>query len=227
MTAPLEMDRERAVLDAVAPRLEAEGYQVFIEPPNSALPPFLKGRRPDAIAVKPGHKIAIEVISERADRGKLKDLQGLFAAQPEWELRVFYAPPREKGPRSLHIAPRGAIKQALDSIAVLNGSTGRVPALLVAWAAFEAAGRALVPDRLGDPQRPSQLVEVLAAEGHITPKEADLLRELIPLRNRAAHGELDVRVTSAQVGKLVAIINGLIEPAPEPKRAPRRARRLA
>jgi hypothetical protein len=226
MTAPLENDLERAVLEAVAPRLEAEGYRVLIQPPSSALPPFLKGKRPDAIAIKPGHNIAIEVMSDRADRAKLKQLQGIFAAQPEWELRVFYAPPREGTSRSLHVAPREAITQALDSIPALSDSAGRVPALLVAWAAFEAAGRALVPDRLGDPQRPSQLVEVLAAEGHITPKEADLLRALIPLRNRAAHGELDVRVTSAQLGKLVAIVNGLLAPAPKPKPEPRRARRI-
>lgn len=53
---------EREVIDLVLPRLQAEGYEVYMHPSPSVLPSFMRSYRPDAIALKSGKKVAVEVV---------------------------------------------------------------------------------------------------------------------------------------------------------------------
>jgi hypothetical protein len=54
--------REAAALHFMLTRLQEEGYSVFAQPSHAMLPTFLRGYRPDAIALKDGKK--------RRDRGR-------------------------------------------------------------------------------------------------------------------------------------------------------------
>src|SRR4051812_47189941 len=85
---------EAEVIESLLPKYQAEGYDVYINPSPSILPPFMQTYRPDAIALKKDRKIAIEVIgtASSADQ-KITRLQSLFEGHHDWELRVFYAPP--------------------------------------------------------------------------------------------------------------------------------------
>src|SRR2546423_15428259 len=83
--------READVLESLLPRYRAEGFNVFVNPSPSILPPFMQTYRPDAVALKPDKKIAIEVVRPGGSSAeKVRDLQSLFAPQGDWELRVFY-----------------------------------------------------------------------------------------------------------------------------------------
>ena len=85
----------------------------------------------------------------------------------------------------------------------------------MAWSTFEAIGRALLPARLGRPQTPARLVEVLASDGIVTPQEAEVLRRASAIRNVVVHGGIDTVVDDQLLGEVIAILMTLaeIEPA--------------
>ena len=74
--------QEQAALEALLPQLEEEGFTVFLQPPDSMLPEVLhRSYRPDAIALKEGKKLAIEVVSGADQKGKVERLREVFAKQ--------------------------------------------------------------------------------------------------------------------------------------------------
>jgi hypothetical protein len=89
------------VLENLRPRFEAEGFDVFLHPSPSILPPFMEGYRPDAIAVSPQKKIAIEVVRPAKNTEKIKQLQKLIDQHSDWELRVVRIPPSVRQRRSM------------------------------------------------------------------------------------------------------------------------------
>ena len=52
-------------------------------------------------------------------------------------------------------------------------------------------------------------MQVLAKEGHITPDEADSLRQLGEVRNRFIHGELTAAVDRSQIETFIKILASL------------------
>src|SRR5713226_6019978 len=91
---------EAEVIESLLPRYEAEGFDVYVNPSPSILPPFMQTYRPDAIALRSDKKIAIEVVRPSGSSAqKVENLQSLFAPQSDWELRVFYVSslPSEEG----------------------------------------------------------------------------------------------------------------------------------
>src|SRR3984957_10111918 len=86
---------EAAALHFMLTRLQEEGYSVFAQPSHAMLPTFLRGYRPDAIALKDGKNVAIEVVQSGGEEKKdrLVRLRELLADHHDWELRVFHAPP--------------------------------------------------------------------------------------------------------------------------------------
>jgi len=205
---------EGDVIQLVLPRFQAEGYDVYLHPSPSILPPFMQSYRPDAIALKQGKKVAIEIIRPVDFAGKqVRDLQSLFADQGDWELQVFYAPPLG-APASVAVATRAMIDESIRTVEELRSAGHRLPALVMAWATVEAIGRALLPELLGRPQTPERLVEVLASEGIVTPDEADLLRRAGSIRNAVVHGGIDTVVDDEMLGRVVAVLTTLAEMRP-------------
>lgn len=201
---------ERAVLEALIPSLEAKGYQVFIQPSRSILPPFMEGYRPDAVALKQGDNIAIEVSSPvRASDEKLLNLKARFQGQKDWSFQIYYAPPQHVEP-SIKAPAKGNVLDIVDAASSLMDEAGGIPSLLTAWAAFEGASRLLLPDQLLRAQTPGRLVETLASQGYVTPDEADVLRRCAQLRNRVAHGDFNASLDRGDVTKLISIIKDLL-----------------
>jgi uncharacterized protein YutE (UPF0331/DUF86 family) len=201
--------REDDVLECLLPKYEAEGFDVFVNPSPSILPPFMQAYRPDAVALRPDKKIAIEVVrSTGSSAQKVRELKSLFAPQSDWELRVFYVSPLSSE-GALEVASRSAIKDAIQRVLDLKKDGHKLPALIMAWATLEALGRALLPEELRRPQTPARLIEVLASAGYLTPQEADTLRAAISLRNGAVHGGLDPVVDETLLEQFITILQTL------------------
>ncbi len=200
---------EAALLDSVLPDLEAEGFEVFANPSPPILPAFMRDHSPDAIALRKDKKLAIEVLREGAPSNRRLDkLRELFSEHKDWELRVYWISPSNTR-KTIDGTSGEVIEQSIKAVEELT-SVGRTkPALLMAWATFEAIGRAILPDRLQRPQTPGRLIEVLAAEGQITPTEADHLRRLAESRNHLIHGGLETPVPEADLQRFVDVLKTL------------------
>ena len=202
---------EAAVIETVLPTLEAEGFEVFVQPSRTMLPAFLKAYRPDAIALKGDRKIAIEITSSSsATKAKVDRLRQLFSKHPDWEFRVVYDS-RRSIDETIPVASKGLIEEHLKKIEEGLDSMGPAAALLTAWALFEAAGRSLIPASLGRPQTPARLVEALASDGYVTPDEADTLRRLSLARNEVAHGRLDFTPARGDVQTIVDATKAILQ----------------
>jgi uncharacterized protein YutE (UPF0331/DUF86 family) len=202
---------EVEVLRSLIPSLEAEGFEVFVKPRPPLLPPFLRGFSPDAIAIRDDKKLLVEIVGEASrTNAQLERLQRLVKDQPGWELRVVLVSPANS-PESLVIQSPDAILERVAEMRQLieRGSLGA--AFLLGWAAFEAAARSLMPDEFRKPQTPERLVGLLAEAGHLTPSEADRLRQLAKARNAFVHGELGVHLAAEDVRQLITALEMLVD----------------
>jgi uncharacterized protein YutE (UPF0331/DUF86 family) len=208
--------REAVFLENLLPRYVAEGFTVVMHPSPSILPTFMGRYRPDAIALGPDKKIAIEIKGDSpAAKKAIPGISELFTQHPEWELRVYYVP-KYLGETDLKPPTRRAVEAAIEEISELKAAGHLVPAMMMACATLEAIGRKLLPEKLARPQPAAQLVEVLASEGLVTPIEADLLRRAVEMRNAVVHGELSKVVTARRVDEVIAsvrLLAALLPPA--------------
>jgi hypothetical protein len=205
---------ERSVLEAVMAHYKAEGFDFFVRPSPALLPAFMKGYRPDAIAIRPDKKIAIEVTRPGGPGERAKGLQERFSGQDDWEFVVFYAPPGA-GVERIKAASREAIAHGIQAAIELRDTGKPAAALVMAWSALEAIGRVLLPDRLARPQPPASLIEILASEGYITPSEAKKLRDAAVTENAVAHGQLGTDVKRRELDALIAVLHTLTALLPE------------
>lgn len=200
---------EANLLDAIVSRYQSEGFDTFVHPSKSVLPGFMGDMRPDAIAIGPTQKIAIEIIRANGPHSnKVEQLRQLFANQSDWELMVFYV--SQSSSTSDIAAPNlDSITTSISEINELQDRGHALAALIMGWSILEGIARALLGDQLERPQPAAQLLEVLASQGFFTPSEADRLRPLAELRNKVAHGGLDVRIDSGQLDALLSAIHRL------------------
>lgn len=213
-TAELEMLRR------VVPELEAEGFDVYVQPSKPLVPPFLADFHPDLIAFRDDKNLVVEVMRRSPQASKqLERLAALIEPQKKWELRVFWAEPTSDV-KDLEIQPVDAIRARVAELSGIAANGHTEPAMLMAWATFEAVGRALLAKQLGRPQTPGRLVQVLAQEGYLTPSEADKLREIGTKRNKLIHGELQVSISEKELLDFASILETLIQQltAPPPPR---------
>jgi hypothetical protein len=205
--------RKAVLIESLIPQLEADGFQVFVQPPAAMLPPFLQGMRPDVIALKAGQKLAVEVVTgDEGEPAKAGRLAALMAGHAEWQFRVFYAPADRRA--AGEVAPsREAVSRLLDRLPDLHRGSGALPALLTAWAAFEAAGRIALGDAAAGVMDTARLIEALAHDGLLTPDEADWVRSLAQRRNGAAHGDLAATLAAEELSRLIELCRMLLDPA--------------
>lgn len=203
--------QEATFLESIVPDLEAEGFEVFVQPSPHTLPTFMRDYWPDAIARGKNKNLVIEIVREgQSSDDKTKRLRELLRAQKDWELRVYFVTP-DNTVKSLEATSSQTIAQVIQTVEDLLKEHRTAPALLMAWATFEALGRALLPDKFMKPQTPKRLVEVLASNGRLTPTEADVARQLIDTRNKLIHGALQTEVASRDVRSFVTVLKTLQE----------------
>jgi uncharacterized protein YutE (UPF0331/DUF86 family) len=200
---------ENVVLERLVPDLESQGYDVFVHPNKQIVPPFLGAYVPDLIALRDDKNLVIE-IKHRSGRAEdvLNDLAKRFEGQNRWEFRIVWISPSESQD-GLTLQSREAISTRLKEVSQLLGAGFVDSAMLMAWATFEAIGRKLMPKEFARPQSPGRLIQILAKEGHITPDEGDVLRQLVDMRNRFIHGELTIAISQIQVESFVRILSSL------------------
>jgi uncharacterized protein YutE (UPF0331/DUF86 family) len=205
----IEGSSEMELLRAVVPELEAEGYQVFLQPSGSFLPAFLQEIRPDAIALSEKKNLAIEIARDTSQaRQHLQQLSTQIKGQPKWELRVFWVSPTTSR-TTLTVQPPGNLRERIEEAKKLLAEGHRGSALLIGWATFEAICRALMPQSFRFPQTPARLVEVISSEGYITPDEADRIRFLAQLRNGFIHGNLDIPMDAEEIAFFIELLSKL------------------
>jgi uncharacterized protein YutE (UPF0331/DUF86 family) len=210
----------RDLLEYFMPRYREEGFDVFINPSPSILPSFMQGYRPDAVALRPDKKIAIDLVRPgRPSEGKVRDLKSLFAPHRDWEFKILYVSSLPL-PAAPGIVSATAIDEAITRVDRLKNDGHRLPALIMAWATLEAVGRALMPEQLKRPQTAGKLLEVLAEIGYLTPDEADVLRPAIALRDAAVHGGPDPVVDDKLLDQFIEVLRTLAEFL-SPDRAPK------
>ena len=199
---------EQVLLSEIA-RLESEGYEVFVHPRAPLVPEFLGDYVPDAVATRNGKKIVLEVTgSSKLENEKLREIAARFANQREWELKVLLVTPTTRG-ETLPVQSRQVINGTLKEIEQLRQSGAFRAAFLLAWATFEAEGRALFERWFDRPQTPGRLVQVLSQEGFLTPADADRMRALSDKRSRLIHGDLGIDVSNEDLQWLVSVLRQL------------------
>ena len=207
---------EAEVLQQLLPDLEAQGYEVYLHPNRRLLPPFLSGYIPDVVALRADRNLAIEVARQSTDASKkLEHITARFEGQPKWEFRIVWLEPNSSQ-LDLEIQSMETISRRIADVQELLDQGSLESSLLLAWAIFEALGRALLPDRFQRPQTPGRLIEILAKEGCVTPSEADLLRALADKRNKLIHGEFQTHTSKAELRKFTETLEALLAEVSKP-----------
>ena len=201
-------------LERLREDFEAKGYQFFVEPGRDQRPEFLGDYLPDALAFGQNDKVIIEV-KPHGSRGVKIPLAQLAQKVPPgsgWRYLLVYA---GQDPSEVIDLPRprqSQIDQATIEARKLEESGYTRAAMLESWSILEALARRLYPEDIRislRPLSPLQVVERLAMDGEIDAEQAKRLRKLSSLRNSAAHGELDVRISADDLQFLLDMIQNI------------------
>jgi uncharacterized protein YutE (UPF0331/DUF86 family) len=204
---------EADVTQRLVSELAAQGYEVLVQPNKLATPEFLGSYRPDLIARRGDKNLIIEI--KRRVPGvsqKLEEIAKRVENFPNWEFRIIWIDPSTSaGAEPLPVQEPDMIRKRLTEVRDLIVKKHNETALLLAWGVFEAVARALLPKEFGRAQTPGRILEILAADGSLTPTEADSLRRLSSKRNEFLHGKLGIQVSRKELTEMILSIENLIE----------------
>jgi hypothetical protein len=200
-------EAESTALNRLEPLLAAKGYRMIRSPGDRDLPPFLAGRRPDAIAVGRKPSLLIEVFGKDSPAAleKVRDLRSLLKGREDWDLNVYYFSSMEPAVEPVSDAA------ALDAAAAARSVVETEPraALLFAWSILEAAARAGMDAAKHRPLNPHVLVNLLVAEGCVDQDAGSELFRLAKVRSQVAHGQIDIAPKAEDVRFLLAVAEDL------------------
>lgn len=203
---------ENAAFQAEVRKLEAAGYDVYLQPPKDILPEFLRDLVPDAVALPQngGKNIAIEMAPANISiHSKVAELGRLFEGRRDWDFRVIHWTPMNE---EVTIKPISG-EELLFIIVKFESSIESADtqaSFLMAWSIFEACSRAIMPNIFQRPQSAKQVIEIMAREGYIVPSEAKFLRSIVSMRNNIAHGGLDFLPKKQDVEKIIDICKNIL-----------------
>ncbi|WP_407521208.1 HepT-like ribonuclease domain-containing protein [Methylobacterium oryzisoli] len=205
-------DSEARFLDGLRTRYEADGFTFTAHPERGDLPDFLGGYMPDALARRPGQNIVIEVKgrSGLADP-RLQEIRRLFDGRPDWRfhLAVMGADP-SASMEIARVAP-AAVRGAVEDADALLAQGHRRAAFVLAWSLLEAALRARSRDNPGAALSPGAVVQSLAMNGLIEADRERSLRNLIGLRNRIVHGDVEADPAPDAVDLVLRSVDHVLE----------------
>lgn len=198
---------ENVALDEMEPYWKDQGYTLFRQPKRDQVPDFLGRYLPDAIATGREPGLIIEVINPRMPSAetKISQLRSLFDGHPDWKFEVVYT---LSDVTELEGTSRASIANALSKAEQLADVEPRA-ALMLAWAGLEALGRALHPALSIRGMSSSKLIDLLVSHGNIEQSAQGELRTLAQMRNKIAHGQLDLEPLPDEVRRLVELARPL------------------
>ena len=156
---------ELEILQRLVPELEAEGYEVYLQPNKAIIPLFLGTYQPDAIALRADKNLIIEVLRRSPEASKkLERITSLLDARKGWGLKAVWIEP-VGDQRTLKVQTQNTIQARIKEIKQIAVDGHLQAATLMAWATFEALARAILIEQFSRPQTPARLVQILAAGG--------------------------------------------------------------
>jgi predicted flap endonuclease-1-like 5' DNA nuclease len=214
-----QIGRELAVLTLLRARYHDDGYEFFLHPQPELLPDFLKNFQPDAIALKPGSNVCIEVQTRPSPRAadSLKKISRLFSGRSDWTFRVYFISDFENDLPELTLPLDVQIVGAISRAEKLIELGFMQEAFVASWILLEAAYRKLAASfspRVGQPLTPTRMVAALQEIGELTNEERAHMQLLARLRSAVVHGDLSIVVTEADVRFLISKVRHLTFDAP-------------
>jgi uncharacterized protein YutE (UPF0331/DUF86 family) len=202
-------EAEMEYLEGLRSRYEAEGFTFTIAPDRAALPSFLEGYLPDALAQKAGLNIAIEVKQHQSQtsQARLQDIRRLFDGRPDWQFSVAFIGTRPLQSVTIPVASPDAIRSRIEEVRSLNRQGLQRPAFVMAWSLLEAVLQLVEGGTNQKPLTPGTVVQTLAMKGYITADVERRMRSLIELRNRIVHGDVTAEPTAQEVDLILAAID--------------------
>jgi Holliday junction resolvase/uncharacterized protein YutE (UPF0331/DUF86 family) len=208
----------RELLESIAEDYRRRGYQVFVEPSGVDLPPFLSSETPDLIAHRGDEHLVIEVKESPndADLQQVRMMTDRISREPGWRFVLMAARASASNPASVlpaSLDERG-ITNAIAQAEALTNAGYPEAAVMLAWAATEAALRSVLADsvRRSDHNSPAVLLRSAASEGIIESEDFKKLNDSLQVRNAIAHGfrhiEADLASQAADVTKLLSRVTG-------------------
>jgi Holliday junction resolvase len=209
---------ERNELERVAQEYRDKGYHVIVEPTLSQTPDFVREFRPDIIATSGKESLIIEVkqVSHERDRDRVRAIAQLVERRPGWRFIVVTPQPREGvlPGEALRLMDASKVRELLREAQALADATHYKGALLLAWAAVEAAMRLAAQQQAIDPRRPDTwtLMRELVSNGTLDRESYQQLSDFFRLRSALAHGfdPLEVVDVSRKVGLAAKVTNELL-----------------
>lgn len=206
---------ERRLEEQVAQQLIAEGYDVVVEPGADLLPSDIARFRPDILARRGDEVVVVEVKARGAGTAGGDEVEALARAvgsHPNWRFELVVLSPDEPALDAEPTWSRDQIVSRVGEARSLLRSGHVEAALLILWAACEAAGRWLARTENLEVQRwdASFLFRQLVHGGLLDGPDLDAIDEARRVRNRLVHG-LNVDADLATLtGRLAGVVDRML-----------------
>jgi hypothetical protein len=214
----VEASTEADLTRKIAEDYRAKGYDVIVRPRSQELPEPLANFRPDIVARKDGETVIVEVKSRQALRREphLEPMVRAVQQVPGARFELVIAKPDIASPLPEQTRPwrDGEAAAALDEATRLLEAGHPVAALLLGWAAAEAALRIVAAKENLKTERndASYLLNRLVSEGALANRQYQSLRQALEMRNAVAHGLEPIGLKRSQVRALLRTVGGLLAP---------------
>ncbi|GGF07474.1 hypothetical protein [Hymenobacter cavernae] len=199
-----------ARVQALASEYQRNGYQVHIEPSNTAFPFDLAGYTPDLLAEKGDEHLLIEVKNSTTpvSISRFRDLIENVKQQPGWRFILVNTLP-ENEPVRLPQEPLSwqDITARITQAKRLHETGESAAAILLFWPALEALLRRHA-ENVGLPIEHLSvraLLDYLYSEAELSFEQFEAAKKLLPHRNQLAHGFQiqDAKESAAQLQGLI------------------------
>jgi hypothetical protein len=214
----VEASTEADLTRKIAEDYRAKGYDVIVRPRSQELPEPLANFRPDIVARKDGETVIVEVKSRQALRREphLEPMVRAVQQVPGARFELVIAKPDIASPLPEQTRPwrDGEAAAALDEATRLLEAGHPVAALLLGWAAAEAALRIVAAKENLKTERndASYLLNRLVSDGALANRQYQSLRQALEMRNAVAHGLEPIGLKRSQVRALLRTVGGLLAP---------------
>lgn len=182
-------------VDSLASNYSQQGFTVWKEPQNDAMPFYLGGYRPDLVAQKNNTGLIIEVKTAQSPVSvdRFRTLAQEVSSHPGWRFLLVTLDDADllETPTTNNELPTWSqLMIKLQQAKTLIAAGSFEPSILYLWSIFEAALRkqAIAHNIPVERQPASRLLKHMYSQGEVSVNDLDLFQDFFSKRNRIAHG---------------------------------------